>query len=730
MLDFGAQPSFLLVLVVKPAFWRWPRSKACRWEFGYVRKPELVHVYHQGVDGPRIVSWRELTQDVTLCSQVFGAGGAQDVRLEGHMDKVAQSVEETLERIQTFARTVEEQEYQAWCSMPLLEVAYSFSKAQFGEEHDKTVKSLHALSVVYQKTGSAERAGELAAELLKFLEANASDASLSKARDLGAKPELMKLLEENVLAKSSGPGVTLVGGSVSSLHLNVAITLNNLSNAFEKSGAFARQKEILERALRITELHCGSDHWHVAAVLTNLGNAHGHLGDHKQKRDMLMKALKMKELHDGPDHREVGVTLVNLANAYGSLGDPRQQKELAERALKILEQQLGPEHPLVAASLQSLGDALGSLGDCAQQEEMLRRALRIKELQYGPEHPELVNILHHLGRVWRSLGDHGREKEFLLRSLKIRETLPESEKLAKILADLANAFESLKDYAREKEMLERAVEIQEKHGGSKDPELAKLLNNLGSTLGSLGEHIRQKETLERALRIFEQHCGPEHVNVAMTLANLSSAHGALEEHLQKKQVLQRALGIFQQQQHPLADRVRAMLAWSSALSIRRNQSPHGLMKLLSACFLPEAIRVRNTRQRAVGAAFPSVFGHNSCSTVVPQTNSDSETKRDSKTTIQKLTTQKTKRPRFSNNDSETNKPVILQPTPVIKGVLNQGQSPQRTPLLYAHMYQAICTCRQTLIKGVLNQGQSPQHTPLLYAHIHVCIKLYARAGKR
>ena len=254
------------------------RSKACRWEFGYVRKPELVHVYHQGVDGPRIVSWRELTQDVTLCSQVFGAGCAEDVGLEGHVDKVAQGIEETLERIQSLARTVEEQEYQAWCSMPLLEVAYSFSKAQFGEESDKTLESLHALSVVYQKTGSAERAGELATELLQFLEAKASDASLSKARELGATPELMKLLEENVSAKSSGPGITLVGGSVESHHLNVAITLTNLSNALEKSGSFARQKEILERALRITKLHCGSDHWHVAAVLTKFGQCPWQLG--------------------------------------------------------------------------------------------------------------------------------------------------------------------------------------------------------------------------------------------------------------------------------------------------------------------------------------------------------------------------------------------------------------------------------------------------------------------
>ena len=116
---------------------------------------------------------------------------------------------------------------------------------------------------------------------------------------------------------------------------------------------------------------------------------------------------------------------------------------------------------------------------------------------------------------------------------------------------------------------------------------------------------------------------------------------------------------------------------------------------------------------------------------------------------------------------------------LIKGVLNQGQSPQRTPLLlylhaymhlhthahtinittatvflrppsaisqsqppsswntcmpyyskilkYAHTHtqQPLCTHftlythMHTLIKGVLNQGQSPQCTPLLQAHLYI-----------
>ena len=44
------------------------------------------------------------------------------------------------------------------------------------------------------------------------------------------------------------------------------------------------------------------------------------------------------------------------------------------------------------------------------------------------------------------------------------------------------------------------------------------------------------------------------------------------------------------------------------------------------------------------------------------------------------------------------------------------------------MYQAICTCRQTLIKGVLNQGQSPQRTPLLYAHMYVSSYMHVQAN--
>ena len=50
------------------------RSKACRWEFGYVRQPQLVHVYLPGGDKSpgRIVKWEELMDDAELCRRLFG----------------------------------------------------------------------------------------------------------------------------------------------------------------------------------------------------------------------------------------------------------------------------------------------------------------------------------------------------------------------------------------------------------------------------------------------------------------------------------------------------------------------------------------------------------------------------------------------------------------------------------------------------------------------------------
>eukprot|EP00971_Amphidinium_carterae_P212418 4215447-Amphidinium_carterae.1 len=99
------------------------------------------------------------------------------------------------------------------------------------------------------------------------------------------------------------------------------------------------------------------------AWLETLGVAYGDLGDAHKQRDYLERALRIEESRCGPEHPEVAKPLANLGNAYGSLGDASKQRDYLERALRIEESHYGEEHPEVAATLANLGVAYGSLGD-------------------------------------------------------------------------------------------------------------------------------------------------------------------------------------------------------------------------------------------------------------------------------------------------------------------------------------------------------------------------------
>ena len=311
------------------------RSKACRWEFGCIGKPELVHVYvPSGSKSPgRIVKWEELMEDVELCRPLFGE--ALGRTFQGNLD-AEDTMQGTFTQIEKMAETAEEQEHQAWCELPFRQLAYNFATNTFGEESVDTMFSADKLIAVYLRTGFAAKAQQIGKELLEKME------------------------------KKFGKD-----------HIKVATTLGNLGSAHGRLGDYSQQKDLLERALRIMEQHYGKDHPDLAVTLTNLGNAHESLGDSRQQKDMLERALTIKEQHYGKDHPSVAMTLANLGNAHGSLGDSRQKKDLLERALIIDEQHYGKDHPEVAITVYNLGVAHDSLGDLRRAKELMERAVKI-----------------------------------------------------------------------------------------------------------------------------------------------------------------------------------------------------------------------------------------------------------------------------------------------------------------------------------------------------------------
>ena len=146
------------------------RSKPCRWEFGYVRQPELIHAFVYGKDGPQIVSWTDLMKDVELCNYAFGSGEglapADLTELANNMGKDDQvTVMQTISKVQAAAKLVEAQERQTWCELPLREVAYALAKGHVGNPTLEADSATYLINA-YFHTGQAARAKDLGLDLL------------------------------------------------------------------------------------------------------------------------------------------------------------------------------------------------------------------------------------------------------------------------------------------------------------------------------------------------------------------------------------------------------------------------------------------------------------------------------------------------------------------------------------------------------------------------------------
>ena len=72
----------------------------------------------------RVVRWDELTEDVELCQRCFGKRFGRLLEVDKVGAHAHDTAEAALLRIEKLAETAEEQEHQAWCELPLRELAY------------------------------------------------------------------------------------------------------------------------------------------------------------------------------------------------------------------------------------------------------------------------------------------------------------------------------------------------------------------------------------------------------------------------------------------------------------------------------------------------------------------------------------------------------------------------------------------------------------------------------
>ncbi|KAI8491519.1 hypothetical protein Bbelb_307190 [Branchiostoma belcheri] len=275
-------------------------------------------------------------------------------------------------------------------------------------------------------------------------------------------------------------------------HRNIASSLNNLANAWQKLGNYRKAASYHEQALQMMRSIHGEDteHTDIAASLNNLGRAWSGLGNHRKAVSYHEQALQMWRSIYGEDteHPDIASSLNNLGNAWSDLGDHRKAVSYYEQSLQMWRSSHGDdtENPDIAALLNNLGNAWSELGDHRKAVRYHEQSVKMRRSIHGEntEHPDIANSLNNLGTVWRDLGDHRKAVSFHEQSLQMRRSI----------------------YGEDTE----------------HPYIARSLHQLGVAWLTFGDHRKAVGYFEQALQMWRSIHGEddEHPDVATTLIGL------------------------------------------------------------------------------------------------------------------------------------------------------------------------------------------------------------------
>jgi tetratricopeptide (TPR) repeat protein len=126
----------------------------------------------------------------------------------------------------------------------------------------------------------------------------------------------------------------------------------------------------------IFEREYGPDHVQVAITLTNLGNAYGSLGDYGKKKELLERVLVIKERKNDPDHVEVARTLNSIGWAAWEFSDSLFGEPLLSKGVAILRSH-HPDSDDLSALLDTHGCLLHDLGRPDEARPLFKEALKL-----------------------------------------------------------------------------------------------------------------------------------------------------------------------------------------------------------------------------------------------------------------------------------------------------------------------------------------------------------------
>ena len=202
-------------------------------------------------------------------------------------------------------------------------------------------------------------------------------------------------------------------------HLDIAISLNNLSSLYNSQGRYSEAESLCVQALKIHKLLLGEEHSAVAISLNTLAVLYCSQGRYSEAEPLYLQALELKKRLLGENHPDVANSLNNTALLYYYQGCYSEAERLYLQALERWKSLPGEDHPKMASSLNNLGSLYESQGRYCEAEPIYMQALELRKRLLGENHPDVANSMNNLGSFYYYQGRYFEAESLFLQALEV-----------------------------------------------------------------------------------------------------------------------------------------------------------------------------------------------------------------------------------------------------------------------------------------------------------------------
>ncbi|KPQ32078.1 MAG: TPR repeat [Phormidesmis priestleyi Ana] len=345
---------------------------------------------------------------------------------------------------------------------PLYVKALEIRKAELGERHPDTARSLDNLAGLYRSHG---RYGEAEPLYIKALEIRKTELG-ERHPDTGLGLNNLAALYESQGRCAEAELLYIEALEISKTKLGdhnpaTATGLNNLAALYKSQGRYVAAEPLYVEVLKIKKTELGEHHPDTTTSLNNLAALYESQGRYGEAEQLYVEALEIRKAELGDHHPDTTISLNNLAGLYRCQGRYGEAEPLYVEALEIWITELGERHPYTATVLSNLAALYESQGRYGEAEPLYGEALEIRKTELGDRHPDTATVVNNLAGLYRCQGRYGEAEPLYVKALEIRkaELSDRHPHIASSLFNLAALYHQTQRFKQAQDYIKQALAI-------------------------------------------------------------------------------------------------------------------------------------------------------------------------------------------------------------------------------------------------------------------------------